>query len=356
MWTAQARSGIAPGQFQQFPVLVGPLPAEGTTLLLPATQTYSDGSVVSWDQPATAGGEEPEDPAPQVVTTAAQSDDDAATATATPSASASPTAVEAGLASDGSAGGGSGSSSSSGSLGVWLGGAGTALGAAALVVALGRRRPVSRDGLVSTARTRAATATSALAAAVLAVGLLLAGAGPAAAHDRLVSTDPADGSTVAGAPSELVLTFDEPAIALGTQVVVTGPDGSVVSQGEPQLVDSTVTQALGGALPAGAYRVLWRVTSADGHPISGELGFTASGAAGTTTGTASPTASASASTSTPTAPATGAATASAVPADTAPASASDGGLPPWLVVLLVAAAGAGVGGVVLALGRARRRP
>ena len=45
--------------------------------------------------------------------------------------------------------------------------------------------------------------------------------------------------------------------------------------GEPRLVDNTVTQALQPGSPAGRYVVEWRVTSADGHPISGTFSFTA---------------------------------------------------------------------------------
>lgn len=116
--------------------------------------------------------------------------------------------------------------------------------------------------------------------AVLALLLALAGvllsAGRADAHNALLGTDPADGSTVTVPPTAITLTFDQPAQALGTEVVVTGPDGATVSVGETQLVDSTVVQALATDLPAGAYAVEWRVTSADGHPLSGTLAFTAS--------------------------------------------------------------------------------
>jgi hypothetical protein len=70
-----------------------------------------------------------------------------------------------------------------------------------------------------------------------------------------------------------VLTFDEPAIALGTKLVVTGPTGPV-QVGTPRLVDTTVTQDLQPGAPAGQYTVDWRVTSADGHPISGSFSFT----------------------------------------------------------------------------------
>lgn len=107
--------------------------------------------------------------------------------------------------------------------------------------------------------------------------LLVAVAAPASAHNQLEATLPADGAALDVPPASVVLTFDQPVIALGTQVVVLGPDGAPVSSGEPRLVDDDVTQDLAGALPAGSYRVEWRATSADGHPVSGELGFTASG-------------------------------------------------------------------------------
>ena len=71
---------------------------------------------------------------------------------------------------------------------------------------------------------------------------------------------------MAHTPSSVVLTFDEPAIAIGTKLVVTGPTGPVQT-GAPQLVDNTVTQNLQPGAPAGAYTVEWRITSTDGHPI-----------------------------------------------------------------------------------------
>lgn len=115
-----------------------------------------------------------------------------------------------------------------------------------------------------------------LAAVLLALAVAVAGAARAQAHSSFLGSDPADGAEVATAPERVTLTFNEPAQALGTEIVITGPDGATVSDGAPELVDSTVTQALAGTLPAGAYTVTWRVTSTDGHPISGTFGFTAS--------------------------------------------------------------------------------
>jgi methionine-rich copper-binding protein CopC len=100
----------------------------------------------------------------------------------------------------------------------------------------------------------------------------------ASAHDALVATSPADGSTVGAAPGQVTLTFDQPALALGSTVLVTGPDGPVTS-GRTRVTDDRVTQAVQPGAPAGRYTVTWRVTSVDGHPVSGSFGFTATTAA-----------------------------------------------------------------------------
>jgi methionine-rich copper-binding protein CopC len=140
--------------------------------------------------------------------------------------------------------------------------------------------------LVGVTHRPAARRLGALAVALLTVGVaLVAGASAAQAHDVLRGTDPADGSAVALAPDHVTLTFDQPAQALGTEIDVERPDGTHISVGEPELVDTTVTQHLADERPAGVYTVQWRVTSADGHPVSGTFTFTALGATGVTTPT-----------------------------------------------------------------------
>ena len=71
-WTADDEHVIDPGEFQAFTVSVGPLPAEGTTLLLPVAQSYTDGRTVDWDEPTAEGREEPAHPAPSLTVTAAE--------------------------------------------------------------------------------------------------------------------------------------------------------------------------------------------------------------------------------------------------------------------------------------------
>lgn len=164
-----------------------------------------------------------------------------------------------------------------------------------------------------------------LVLAVLAV-LALVGAPAAQAHNVLRSTDPADGATLPSAPDRVVLTFDAAATALGTEVVVTAADGRVVSSGAPTLADATVTQPLAGELPAGAYTVLWRVTSADGHPIEGTFGFVATAATVAGTGGApvpTPTPTPTASPTATTSPEPNASDATPTPAPTATTGPTD---------------------------------
>jgi uncharacterized protein YcnI len=61
---------IQPGEFQQFPVSMGPLPDDADELIFPAIQTYDSGEVVRWIEEPSPSGEEPEHPAPVLTLTA----------------------------------------------------------------------------------------------------------------------------------------------------------------------------------------------------------------------------------------------------------------------------------------------
>lgn len=95
-WTAERGTRIGPGEYQEFSLAVGPLPAAGTNIQLPVTQTYTDGQVVRWNQATPAGGEEPEHPAPELQVTAAQPESAASPAPEAPSpaATAGPTRTD----------------------------------------------------------------------------------------------------------------------------------------------------------------------------------------------------------------------------------------------------------------------
>ena len=66
-WTAAPGTGISSDQFALFRISVK-LP-DTETVSFPATQTYSDGTVVRWDQASQPGGGEPEYPAPELTLT-----------------------------------------------------------------------------------------------------------------------------------------------------------------------------------------------------------------------------------------------------------------------------------------------
>jgi copper resistance protein C len=112
------------------------------------------------------------------------------------------------------------------------------------------------------------------AVAVAAVLVLGPGAGAVQAHDMLVGSVPAADAAVDIAPSSVSIEFSDVPQALGTQVVVIGPDGAPVSDGDAEQDGTTIRQPLTEERPAGAYTVQWRATSADGHPLSGTFGFT----------------------------------------------------------------------------------
>jgi uncharacterized protein YcnI len=72
-WTAAPGTGIGADQFALFRISVK-LPDSAKTISFPATQTYSDGTVVKWDQPTPRGGAEPEYPAPELALTGGKAD------------------------------------------------------------------------------------------------------------------------------------------------------------------------------------------------------------------------------------------------------------------------------------------
>ncbi len=109
-------------------------------------------------------------------------------------------------------------------------------------------------------------------AALAAVGLTLAAATPALAHDELTArtfTSDADGATTG-----VVLSFSNEIMPVGTEIVVDDASGTSVLDGTPVISGRDVTQPLVTPLETGAlYKVTWRVVSSDGHPIQGAYLF-----------------------------------------------------------------------------------
>ncbi len=183
-------------------------------------------------------------------------------------------------------------------------------------------------------------------------GLGVGSAGVAAAHDVLISSDPTDRSTVPTAPSSVVFTFDQPVQNFDPVVSLVGPDGRQYAVGTPSISGNVVTGTVGTG-PPGAYTAAYRIVSADGHPVTGEIHFTVTGGASTlspaaTSGgaTSGGATSGRAGSAPPAAPPTASAPAAppTASAPAAPPTSADAGpearnsLPPWLWAGLIIAA------------------
>jgi uncharacterized protein YcnI len=149
-WTATKGHEIGPGEFQEFVLSAGPIPDDAKVLSFPTSQTYSDGTVVKWNQPQPPGAAEPEHPLPSFTVTAAIPDDSAAGAAASPSGA--PTAGTAPVGSIASKAGGSVTTvHSSDSLGRGLGVAGLVAGLLGLAFGVVAMRKVGAPGGAGTA-------------------------------------------------------------------------------------------------------------------------------------------------------------------------------------------------------------
>jgi len=176
-----------------------------------------------------------------------------------------------------------------------------------------------------------------LAQVLLALGIaaatVLAPAGAAGAHSGVREVVPADGSVLAVPPRQVQVTFTQNVLENTARMKVTGPQGEVpvrVATAGP-----SVTGSLGQALTSGSFTVLWRVTSADGHPISGNFTFQVSAA------TTAPSPAPSPAPSSPPAP-----TPSAVASAAATPTTTDSGAARLLIGAgAVLAAAAGIGGL-----------
>lgn len=163
--------------------------------------------------------------------------------------------------------------------------------------------------------------------------VLLALGTPALAHNVLISSDPVKGASLDTGPSQITLTFDQYIQSADVnQIAISGPGRTQWADG-PVRVDGTVaTVGVAPLGPAGDYTVGYRILSADGHSVSGEVVFTLT-KAGTGTAVQPPVTTA--------------------PAEEDPGGGS-GGLPVW--AWIAAAVALLAGGLVLALRLGKQAP
>ena len=100
----------------------------------------------------------------------------------------------------------------------------------------------------------------------------------ASAHSALESSNPTNGQALEAFPSEMSLAFNEELISIEGESVNTltlqGTDGASYGLLAPTVVGAVLSAKTGSAeYPAGSYLLSYRVVSADGHPITGEITF-----------------------------------------------------------------------------------
>lgn len=116
-----------------------------------------------------------------------------------------------------------------------------------------------------------------IAIAAVTVALVVAVPSPAAAHDGLVSSSPAAGSTVTTELESISLTFSDELLDVGDSngafaIHVVGPDDRYYN------LDCVQRDGATAATPvslgeSGTYEVTWQVVSSDGHPTSDTFDF-----------------------------------------------------------------------------------
>ncbi|HWH96867.1 MAG TPA: copper resistance protein CopC [Pseudolysinimonas sp.] len=117
----------------------------------------------------------------------------------------------------------------------------------------------------------------AIFAAALLIGATVLVAAPVSAHSVLVDSTPAEGETLTELPEAFSVTANETLLDLGGQGVfllqIRDAAGAYYGDGCVEVVDATMSApAVIGA--SGKYTMIWRIVSADGHPVSGEVDFT----------------------------------------------------------------------------------
>jgi len=111
-------------------------------------------------------------------------------------------------------------------------------------------------------------------ATIAAVGVVLAPAGPALAHNQLVSAKPDRDAVLRKAPTAIALAFLQRLDPDLTTIAVSDAAKRPVPASAPTVKAKSATLALDQPLGNGAYQVAFSVMSVDGHPVKGSYTFT----------------------------------------------------------------------------------
>ena len=117
------------------------------------------------------------------------------------------------------------------------------------------------------------------AAVIIAVLLIVIGTPVACAHSVLIGSTPTNGWKLQILPTKIILKFADPLLTLGNRainrIVVTDPMNKVVTVGKDLVKGAVLTHAIVDARPInGVYKVSYRVSTQDGHVVTGAFSFT----------------------------------------------------------------------------------
>ena len=93
------------------------------------------------------------------------------------------------------------------------------------------------------------------------------------AHAYLDHASPLVGSTVKTSPSEVRLWFTQPLEPKFTSAQLRSGGGAVVASGGVDVANPKQIVIRVNGLPAGSYKVFWKVLSVDAHHTEGSFGF-----------------------------------------------------------------------------------
>ncbi|MCG5433020.1 copper resistance protein CopC [Mycobacterium sp. MYCO198283] len=95
----------------------------------------------------------------------------------------------------------------------------------------------------------------------------------ASAHAARVGAEPAADAVLDAGPTRVRATFNEALQREFASMTVVGPDGNLWSAGDAEVTGAAISVGVRPLGPAGPYTVNYRVTSADGHVVSGSWTF-----------------------------------------------------------------------------------
>ena len=141
-----------------------------------------------------------------------------------------------------------------------------------MVVATSRCRGPAKGSRIVNLRTLRRISGAAIASTVLALTFI---PGFASAHAILESSSPEASALLTSSPKEIRLDFDEQVEATLGEVRVYNSEQREVSKSKTvrSVLDVSIVTAEVPTLKNGVYVVVWRVVSADGHPVSGAFPF-----------------------------------------------------------------------------------